>query len=60
VGAAIYPRDGDSYESLMATADARMYRDKACRKEASAVAVAKPRPAERTEMVVHRAGFGVG
>jgi diguanylate cyclase (GGDEF)-like protein/putative nucleotidyltransferase with HDIG domain len=70
VGAAIYPRDGDSYESLMATADARMYRDKACRKEAAAGAPTPaperrpavavfPTPAERTEAAVQRAGFGV-
>jgi diguanylate cyclase (GGDEF)-like protein len=35
-GAAIFPRDGDGYEALMATADSRMYRDKTRR---------KPRPA---------------
>jgi diguanylate cyclase (GGDEF)-like protein/putative nucleotidyltransferase with HDIG domain len=29
VGAAIYPHDGDTYEALLAAADARMYRDKA-------------------------------
>jgi len=33
VGAAIYPHDGDSYESLLAMADSRMYRDKTRRKE---------------------------
>ena len=33
VGAAIYPQDGDSYESLLATADSRMYRDKSRRKQ---------------------------
>ena len=33
VGSAIYPQDGDSYEALLATADSRMYRDKAKRKE---------------------------
>lgn len=32
VGAAIFPHDGESYEKLLATADARMYRDKAARK----------------------------
>jgi diguanylate cyclase (GGDEF)-like protein/putative nucleotidyltransferase with HDIG domain len=31
-GAAVFPHDGDSYESLLATADSRMYRDKSCRK----------------------------
>ena len=33
IGAAIYPQDGDSYESLLATADSRMYRDKTRRKQ---------------------------
>src|SRR5580765_2287587 len=32
IGASIYPHDGDSYETLLATADSRMYRDKTRRK----------------------------
>jgi diguanylate cyclase (GGDEF)-like protein/putative nucleotidyltransferase with HDIG domain len=32
VGASIYPHDGESYETLLATADSRMYRDKTRRK----------------------------
>jgi diguanylate cyclase (GGDEF)-like protein len=32
IGAAIFPRDGQTYEALLATADSRMYRDKARRK----------------------------
>ena len=32
VGAAVFPQDGESYESLLATADSRMYQDKANRK----------------------------
>jgi len=32
VGAAVFPHDGDSYETLLATADSRMYRDKSRRK----------------------------
>ncbi|CAN5711351.1 hypothetical protein BH24ACI5_BH24ACI5_14630 [soil metagenome] len=32
VGAAVFPQDGGSYEALLATADNRMYRDKAGRK----------------------------
>jgi diguanylate cyclase (GGDEF)-like protein len=32
VGAAVYPHDGESYEALLATGDARMYRDKTARK----------------------------
>ena len=31
-GAAVFPHDGDTYESLLATADSRMYRDKGSRK----------------------------
>ena len=27
VGAAVFPHDGESYETLLATADSRMYRD---------------------------------
>jgi hypothetical protein len=74
VGAAIYPQDGDSYESLLATADSRMYRDKQRRKQRvevrpaatgtdglSAVNVPlQPQPAaEITEVDIQRAGFGV-
>jgi diguanylate cyclase (GGDEF)-like protein len=32
VGAAVYPRDGDDHEVLLAAADSRMYRDKTRRK----------------------------
>jgi diguanylate cyclase (GGDEF)-like protein/putative nucleotidyltransferase with HDIG domain len=32
VGAAVFPHDGESYETLLATADSRMYRDKTRRK----------------------------
>jgi diguanylate cyclase (GGDEF)-like protein len=31
-GAAVFPLDGDTYESLLAKADSRMYRDKVMRK----------------------------
>jgi diguanylate cyclase (GGDEF)-like protein/putative nucleotidyltransferase with HDIG domain len=31
-GTAVFPHDGDSYETLLATADSRMYRDKTRRK----------------------------
>jgi diguanylate cyclase (GGDEF)-like protein/putative nucleotidyltransferase with HDIG domain len=33
VGAAIFPHDGDTYEALLASADSRMYRDKARTKQ---------------------------
>jgi diguanylate cyclase (GGDEF)-like protein len=32
IGAAVFPHDGDSYETLLAHADSRMYRDKTGRK----------------------------
>ena len=32
IGTAIFPEDGDTYETLLATADSRMYQDKAARK----------------------------
>ncbi len=35
-GSAVFPHDGDSYESLLAKADSRMYRDKVVRKSARA------------------------
>src|SRR5918992_288233 len=33
VGAAVFPHDGDTYESLLAQADSRMYKDKGRRKK---------------------------
>ncbi|HXW06131.1 MAG TPA: HD domain-containing phosphohydrolase [Vicinamibacterales bacterium] len=35
IGTAIFPHDGDTYESLLATADSRMYQNKAARKQRS-------------------------
>ena len=32
VGASVFPHDGNTYETLLATADGRMYRDKTRRK----------------------------
>ena len=32
IGSAVFPHDGESYEALLATADSRMYQDKAQRK----------------------------
>ena len=32
LGAAVFPHDGETYETLLATADSRMYQDKAKRK----------------------------
>jgi diguanylate cyclase (GGDEF)-like protein/putative nucleotidyltransferase with HDIG domain len=73
IGAAIYPQDGDSYESLLATADSRMYRDKTRRKQRAqgepaatgtdgrqAAPVAVPAPAkEISDIEIQRARFGV-
>jgi diguanylate cyclase (GGDEF)-like protein len=72
VGAAIYPQDGDSYESLLATADSRMYRDKTRRKQRVQVqpaatgtnglpVISVPLSAspEISEIDLQRAGFGV-
>ena len=36
IGASVFPHDGDSYETLLATADSRMYRDKTRRKRETA------------------------
>jgi diguanylate cyclase (GGDEF)-like protein/putative nucleotidyltransferase with HDIG domain len=44
IGAAIFPHDGDSYESLLATADSRMYRDKTRRKQERAQGTGPPAP----------------
>ena len=43
IGAAVFPHDGESYESLLATADSRMYQDKAARKRLARHRV-DPRP----------------
>jgi predicted signal transduction protein with EAL and GGDEF domain len=36
IGAAVFPHDGNTYETLLATADSRMYRDKTRRKRQNA------------------------
>lgn len=73
VGAAVFPRDGDGYEAIMATADSRMYRDKTRRKQReplpSAAATGTDGLARATtprlpvtdlsEVEIQRAGFGV-
>jgi diguanylate cyclase (GGDEF)-like protein/putative nucleotidyltransferase with HDIG domain len=64
IGAAVYPYDGDSYETLLATADSRMYRDKSRRKrQASAQGSSGERPAPESsalsDIELHRAAVGV-
>jgi diguanylate cyclase (GGDEF)-like protein len=44
-GSAVFPHDGDSYESLLAKADSRMYRDKVARKRESETRRAHGTPA---------------
>jgi len=64
VGTAVFPHDGDTYESLLATADGRMYRDKTKRKRrvASPAASWADVPAgsvEPLEAEIQRAAAGV-
>jgi diguanylate cyclase (GGDEF)-like protein/putative nucleotidyltransferase with HDIG domain len=64
VGAAIFPHDGDTYETLLATADSRMYRDKTKRKRrnvhpAGPWAESRSTVPEITEGDVQRAAAGV-
>ena len=69
VGAAVFPHDGDSYETLLATADSRMYRDKTRRKRdvsngQAADDQARPQPQPRTattlsDLDLQRAAIGV-
>jgi diguanylate cyclase (GGDEF)-like protein/putative nucleotidyltransferase with HDIG domain len=70
VGAAIFPHDGETYEALLATADSRMYRDKARRKRHPRVQPAAtgtdgriitgpPPPLEPTEIEIQRAAIGL-
>jgi diguanylate cyclase (GGDEF)-like protein len=65
VGAAVFPEDGESYESLLAIADSRMYQDKALRKRRVSrdagrheVMPTSP-PAELTETDIQRAAAGI-
>src|SRR5471030_303562 len=44
IGAAVFPHDGETYETLLATADSRMYRDKTRRKRESSTAEGSSEP----------------
>jgi diguanylate cyclase (GGDEF)-like protein len=71
IGAAIFPHDGETYESLLATADSRMYRDKTRRKQTRAqndgrggdslgAALAPTGTGgQPSEVEIHRAGLGL-
>jgi diguanylate cyclase (GGDEF)-like protein/putative nucleotidyltransferase with HDIG domain len=63
VGAAVFPHDGESYETLLATADSRMYRDKTRRKRdvsgAGVVPREEPRADGLSEIELKRAATGI-
>jgi diguanylate cyclase (GGDEF)-like protein len=65
-GAAVFPYDGESYETLLATADSRMYRDKTRRKRqgsgVSAVSDDEPRsaaPSGLSDLELERSAIGI-
>jgi diguanylate cyclase (GGDEF)-like protein/putative nucleotidyltransferase with HDIG domain len=65
IGAAVFPHDGDSYETLLATADSRMYRDKTRRKR-DAIGGGSHEPATThgeaasvSEVELQRSAFGI-
>jgi diguanylate cyclase (GGDEF)-like protein len=59
IGAAIFPHDGDSYETLLATADSRMYRDKTRRKRHGSDIDAPTADAGPSEGDVKRSAIGI-
>jgi diguanylate cyclase (GGDEF)-like protein/putative nucleotidyltransferase with HDIG domain len=63
IGAAVFPVDGDSYEALLATADSRMYQDKARRKAHSGRLTPRHHAPnthpDLTEVDIHRAATGI-
>jgi diguanylate cyclase (GGDEF)-like protein/putative nucleotidyltransferase with HDIG domain len=62
IGAAVFPADGESYETLLATADSRMYLDKSARKarnRASTGPSGSAARAELTESDIQRAAAGI-
>jgi diguanylate cyclase (GGDEF)-like protein/putative nucleotidyltransferase with HDIG domain len=65
VGAAVFPQDGESYESLLATADSRMYQDKSGRKRRGGremgrhEAMASTPFPDITEIDIQRAAAGI-
>jgi diguanylate cyclase (GGDEF)-like protein len=65
VGTAVFPHDGESYESLLATADNRMYQDKANRKRRSGRTSSRgpsaqpDAPAALSDIDIQRAASGI-
>ena len=59
VGASVFPHDGTTYETLLATADSRMYRDKTRRKRSGAPAPRDGRGGGLSDRDLHRAAVGI-
>ncbi|NUR53380.1 MAG: diguanylate cyclase [Acidobacteria bacterium] len=66
IGAAVFPQDGESYEALLATADNRMYQDKARRKRLTGrdkgprgLTLVPPAHPELTDLDIQRAAAGI-
>jgi diguanylate cyclase (GGDEF)-like protein/putative nucleotidyltransferase with HDIG domain len=64
VGASVFPHDGDSYETLLATADSRMYRDKTRRKRHPGARgplddTLRPGATSLSEGDLHKAAIGI-
>ncbi len=65
VGAAVFPHDAESYESLLATADSRMYQDKSRRKRPGGREAPRPdspstpQSPELTDLDIQRAAAGI-
>jgi diguanylate cyclase (GGDEF)-like protein/putative nucleotidyltransferase with HDIG domain len=67
IGAAVFPHDGESYEALLATADSKMYQDKAARKRLAGTDASRGRspvalpgaPNDLTDGDIQRAAAGI-
>jgi diguanylate cyclase (GGDEF)-like protein len=59
IGAAVFPHDGDLYETLLATADSRMYRDKTRRKRHNGDAPTAPEPPNVSDVDLKRSSIGI-
>jgi diguanylate cyclase (GGDEF)-like protein len=65
VGAAVFPQDGESYESLLSTADNRMYQDKSSRKRRAGHETTQPDALagsplrDLSELDIQRAAAGI-
>jgi diguanylate cyclase (GGDEF)-like protein/putative nucleotidyltransferase with HDIG domain len=65
VGVAVFPQDAESYESLLATADSRMYQDKSRRKRPAGRDIVRPdvqagpQSAELSDLDIQRAAAGI-